>query len=302
VIDPHLRDVIERSIKERYYPDRTWAAGLHDARAAGAPKVALDRLAGWLPSGRVDQKRLDATAVLTAMALHQAPEGREATFRLQVTEAWREVMAGIDQSIELGNADRAAGDVLDELQLRATDYRHLVNDATVRLVAADFARYTAFRLTDEARVDAVLELRRRHDLLSPEDLHRWLEAQSLSEEEFEALVDEEARTSWLLRVHQLDVRERLGHELQAAGLHGELVERAEDKRATLARAGLSSPTLGDVGMDEDELLDWYFTEVIGQRRPRDIETFARRSGFPDGVNLQRAVLRELVYRRELDRR
>src|SRR5262245_61901218 len=51
-----------------FYPERGWERLLPDAAAAGFDPEGCRRLAGWLPAGRVDQKRLDALALLRQVA------------------------------------------------------------------------------------------------------------------------------------------------------------------------------------------------------------------------------------------
>lgn len=77
--------------KALFYKERSYAAMLAAARAAGVPEPALAAIVAWLPAGRIEQKRLDAEAVLDAVRAHltAAPEPPGVTWRLAETVAWR---------------------------------------------------------------------------------------------------------------------------------------------------------------------------------------------------------------------
>ncbi|MGE5268142.1 MAG: TfuA-like protein [Thiohalocapsa sp.] len=77
--------------KSLFYKERSWGAVLRGAAAGSFPKAALDRLAAWLPTGRIDQKRRDAEAMLAAMRAHLAarPGKLRVTYELADTVAWR---------------------------------------------------------------------------------------------------------------------------------------------------------------------------------------------------------------------
>ena len=58
--------------KSLFYKDRTYEAMLSAATAQCISQDALSRFAGWLPNGKIDQKRLDALAMIAAMTEHAA--------------------------------------------------------------------------------------------------------------------------------------------------------------------------------------------------------------------------------------
>jgi hypothetical protein len=98
VIGGRTRRALVATAKAAFFPDRDYAALLARGRAVGLPEPELAALERWLPSGRVDQKRRDAVAMLVAMhallAIDPAParavvaferttfwDSAEATFR-----------------------------------------------------------------------------------------------------------------------------------------------------------------------------------------------------------------------------
>jgi hypothetical protein len=64
VIAPETGARLIALAKARYYPERSYAQLLLDARADGASGDELAALAAWLPQGKIEQKRADALALL----------------------------------------------------------------------------------------------------------------------------------------------------------------------------------------------------------------------------------------------
>ena len=59
--------------------------------------------------------------------------------------------------------------------------------------------------------------------------------------------------------------------------------------------------LEDAGLSEPELWKWFFEAVLHTAVPDDLEAYATRHDFKGIDGLRRAVLRELIYIRKLDR-
>jgi len=79
-----------RIAKTVFYKRRTYRAVLDDAAAAGLDAAALARLAAWLPSGRVDQKRGDALAMVDAVSVQLgAGTPLRVDYELADTAAWQ---------------------------------------------------------------------------------------------------------------------------------------------------------------------------------------------------------------------
>jgi len=90
VIDTTPAARLTKVAKELFYKDRTYRAILDAAAVAGLPAAALRALADWLPSGRIDQKRRDAEAMLAAIHAQLAARSPPpcVTWRLAETAAW----------------------------------------------------------------------------------------------------------------------------------------------------------------------------------------------------------------------
>jgi len=76
--------------KALFYKDRTYERIWRDAAEARIPAAQLRDVAAWLPSGRIDRKRLDAEMMLDAVGAHLAAEmpPMRVTYTLAETAAW----------------------------------------------------------------------------------------------------------------------------------------------------------------------------------------------------------------------
>lgn len=69
----------------RFYRERSWAALIGDARAAGLPRRQLDGLAAW---PKPDRKAADARLLLGRLATSREPAGRVARPAIRVPRTW----------------------------------------------------------------------------------------------------------------------------------------------------------------------------------------------------------------------
>ena len=77
--------------KSLFFKDRTWATVLAHPSLAKASRQDMKRLAGWLPQNRVEQKRIDALAMIGIMREHCSARKRRfrPAFKFQDTVNWR---------------------------------------------------------------------------------------------------------------------------------------------------------------------------------------------------------------------
>jgi hypothetical protein len=95
VISEATRRALVGKAKTAFFPNRRYSLLLAQGRAGGLPERELAALERWLPSGRVDQKRLDAVAMLEAMRNFLAgdPPPARADFALERTVFWERAEA-----------------------------------------------------------------------------------------------------------------------------------------------------------------------------------------------------------------
>jgi hypothetical protein len=90
VLTPALAVRLTEIAKALFYKKRTYDAVLEAAAASGLPAAPLRDFAAWPPSGRIDQKRRDAEAMLDAIRAHLAagPPPLRVSHELAETVAW----------------------------------------------------------------------------------------------------------------------------------------------------------------------------------------------------------------------
>ena len=252
------------------------------ASAAMALPNAAERLAQWLPTGRVDLKRDDATNLLDELAafMRADPAPMRVDYRFAWTDAWDALHA---RSAHCGTADA----VLDELRLQVDRLRTVRRAGLLRVLAGrEAGRRTA------SGGPAVERLRARLGLWRGAELDRWLAAHDLDRPGFAELADEEAMLDGLERSTGAALQHAMLAELRASGGYAALAERARRKSARLAAAGLDGLSARDAGVDLAPLLSSLAAQVDGT--PAEL---TRQLGFIDQPALEQAVLREHLFTR-----
>jgi hypothetical protein len=91
ILPPEIAGHLSATAKALFYKERTYDAILRAADAAGVPAAPLRDYTAWLPQGRVDQKRLDAEAMLQTIRAHLAAGAPplRVGYELAETVAWQ---------------------------------------------------------------------------------------------------------------------------------------------------------------------------------------------------------------------
>ena len=299
ILVSETRKRLEDLAKQLFYQERSWEA-LLDGAGQAPPAAELAPFRSWLPLGKVDQKRIDALAMLEAMRKRHsaACEPKRTSYTFQWTELWDKAMS---LSGALGNEPGPAGGLvlherlLDELRLDADLFERTSKQALLRLLA--------LRESDRLRLETSREkialiskrFRSQRGLFTRRDLDRWLEENDIDPASFENALEEDARIEDLeimarpaLDRHQLT-------ELRRGGVYRRLADRAAGKQAALAGMGLESAEPGTLGPSPAVLLAWYFETRLRRPIPEDVESAARRMGFQGASEFYRALLREFLY-------
>lgn len=103
IVTPAVAAELVGIAKSLFYKNRTYEAVLDAAADSGVSPEMLARLAGWLPAGKVDQKRLDALAMVKALAeqLERGVVPLKVSYELAHTFAWEEVRLRADAASEV---------------------------------------------------------------------------------------------------------------------------------------------------------------------------------------------------------
>jgi hypothetical protein len=218
--------------KALFYADRRYPELLR--RAAGVvPERELTGLGAWLPTGRADQKRDDAVAMLRAMgeAAGTGPAPRP-SFNFAYTEYWDRIRTNATaRAIGAGEGDEDLAPVLQELEGSEQEQRDARAAALLRALGLQKAR----RHGITANADAVqAEAAHLADRIAPEALPDWLRRQRLDEGGLDRLLAEEALLRRVVALMEPDITGALPDHLRITGSYGRLLARARARRGEAA--------------------------------------------------------------------
>jgi hypothetical protein len=255
--------------KALYFPERSYKHVFERARATALPEAELTALESWLPAGRVNQKRIDALAMLETMRhfLAANPARVRTSFHFEHTSLWEEAVAELLPVVQ-HKAEEALA--LDELRLNCIRFHELRREVLQTLLG-------------ESDTDAAGE---------PPPGGRS-DAQHLMEE----LARQDAKLRAQDEVPPVLIERQILARVRATGEYEKLLARAQDKRARLAEQA-DLPYADE--FSEPQLLqlrDWYFSRVTGGDMPEDLGRYLRDAGYPDEMRFHEAIFAEYVYRR-----
>ncbi|MGJ5204472.1 TfuA-like protein [Bradyrhizobium sp. HKCCYLR20261] len=303
VISETSRLILETLAQASFYPERSYPALLHSARADGRLAARdIDALEAWLPDHRIDQKREDALEMLRTMRRRMADEVKPKTvdYAFEHTQLWDGLMRDAERSAAA--SPEAAGmdgtpQLMDELRLLAVRGSDLSEKAIARSLAASEARRRGIRVDAQAVSAEIIRFRQSRDLMDPAQLEAWIARNGMSRSEFLELMLDEARIRSFKKGLNGSGLSALVDWVKIDGRFEELVTRARDKCDVLKQTELDrgdgSPA--DHGLSEDELMARYLPAVADDGDSQDDSELARSLGFSDRAALIQALLREHVY-------
>ncbi|QSQ23953.1 hypothetical protein JY651_02925 [Pyxidicoccus parkwayensis] len=297
VVTEDTRSTLERVAKSLFYVERAWPVILARGAREGVLPSQLKALEAWLPTGRVDQKKTDALALLRTLRERLAVGifPKTVSFPFQHTDAWEEARRRAGRLPLHRNAKPLEGvapeSLLDELRLRGA-LGTARRASMARALAVEEARRLR-REPGEEELRSTAEALLQERGLAPDAFERWQAEQQV--EDLGRLLRDESHVRWVETLFEPDVLRHLADHLRLTGEYSDLLERARDKERVLSAAGMSTPRLEDVGITEDSLWRWYFEERQGRQKPESLARAASDGGFPDVDSMRRAALRELCY-------
>jgi hypothetical protein len=297
ILTPGTRAELERIAKALFYPERSYPELLFQAREQGLPADELGRFRAWLPTGRVDQKREDALALLRVLKRHteEPVPPKRVTYTFEHTHFWEmATLSAGDLPVQADSDEVTQEALLEELRLGGEAYHQTRREALLHLLAVSDARRQGCTVDADTHRRVTEEFRRKHELYQPADVERWLREQHLTLEQLSELMRDEALLEWAQGWSSSEVSRRLPDQLRVSGQYSQLLKRARDKRRTLEARGLDNPSLAQTGLTADELVTWYAGH-IGQPIRGDLGLYARSLGFEDREMLLRAIVREYCY-------
>ncbi|HXV24206.1 MAG TPA: TfuA-like protein [Alphaproteobacteria bacterium] len=294
VLSAASRGALEEHAKSLFFPQRNWPAVFAGGRRLGIAEGELALLHGWLPGGRIDQKREDALAMLAAM--REAParsDPHRPSFRFEWTHYWDAMFA---RGRIGGAADEpeAVSDrsIVEELRLEGEEvYGRVAARTLLRLLAGAEARRMGLEPSDQDKRAVLTRLRADLGLFNRAQLQSWLERNHLRPAMLERLIGEQSRFEALTEMMRTSLDGPLLDELRLNGAYERLAERARGKRRALA--GLDPDTAP--AENTVALRLWFFEQRLGRALPEDIETYSHGLGFASLADFDSALRRERIY-------
>jgi hypothetical protein len=302
VISKKLRASLEKAAKEMFYPERNYPLLLRCASGCGLPKAQLDRLRQWLPQNGVNQKRQDAVAMLRLMRkrLVRGLKPKKISFCFEHTVMWESAWRQYGDLRFDSNAQPSMatlGPLLDELRLEGEQSRQHSLMALERFFAIQEAERLGMTVSNEGKGRTEIVFRRERGLVDAAQVEQWMNDNDLNDHQFDALMMDEARVRWVHERAQFASLSCLPEQLRLSGDYPRLAARAVAKDRLLESLGLKNPCLENADLTENQLLRWYFEELLRRAVPGDPNSYARNLGFASPDDFRRALLKEYLYRR-----
>lgn len=290
--------VLERIAKDTFFLERSYPRMLASAAQAGVRQDEQAAFKAFLETGRVNQKRADAVAMLRHMRTRFTgdPKPKQVGYSFEHTETWEE-MRRRARRLPLGEARRpgelgaAYERLLEELKVSGR-FASARRGAMARALALEEAARTKRMESKAALEQATTAFRSARGLHEASALDRWTLENRLNSKELQRLLEDETRITALEEAMEMDILRAMPDYLRVTGEYGSILDRIRDKQIALAACGLESPTFADAGVSEAELWRWYFEERLGLPTPPDLTRYAQSAGFADVYALRQAALRE----------
>lgn len=283
-----------------FYAQRSYEAVLALVKKDPDLAPCADALAPWLQTGRIDQKRRDALHMLHVMSEMErtSPGTKQVRFAFQRTTPWIDFCSRLDSSPPtqaMGHRAVPADAPLEELRLAGeAPYLEARARALQRLWGLGISDMHGLAVDGTAESNAA---RRREFAVSLgiDDAYAWGRQQGLSPTMLDSLLSDEERLQHLESLGRTSLPMQIRDLLRLEGRYAALTERSRRKAEALQIRGLNHPSLHDLGLQEDDVWDWYFNQHLGRPVPEDLPAYARTLDFANTLGLLRAVLREYCW-------
>lgn len=274
-LDRGEHDRLIELAKGRFYIERSFLQLRADARSAELGCAGDVELWQWLGDPERSIKRMDACAVIAEAiaAVGTTPPGLPA----EVPETGLVRRLRNDIGHRQGGSDATA--IVQELRLDPVAYQFVWEHA----LRTELAVREAERLRYEPPTPAVDSL-----------LHSMMPRSPLGHAQRARIARREASAHHVSRLIAAQIDHRLVDTLHALGLHTDVAERASRKAGRVGVVG-QRPRLPGPRPTDRELIEWYFTAVLGQPLPEEVERWAVTMGYRSTADFADALLREWAF-------
>lgn len=214
--------------KRLFYAERTFPGVFESVEGVDASE--LDQFRQWLPTGRVDQKRLDATAVVRLIDrfLAEGTEPKPVSYHFERTHHWEEMIRLCETRTRIGP------DALVLNELRHDQFR--MERAREGALGWWLGALQAERHRQLVDAEAILQqsaaLCRNHGLASEEDVEAWLRRQHTNREQLTRIFEISALLAHTAESAKVALEPVLLNYLRWTGEYHLLLDRAEARSPT----------------------------------------------------------------------
>jgi hypothetical protein len=299
VVSAGSHPVIEKAAKSLFFPQRNWAAIIEAAATLGVEKAELAALHDWLSSGRIDQKRADALAMLANIQMMLAqPTPSQPDFHFERTHLWEQRLANFpDATLVAESVATEHHGVIEELQLQGpVPYSQARTAAGLQHFASLEAQRQKLETSLEAKCKELARMREKLGITTRAELESWLLRNDLDEASLEKLIEDRARSGGALGWAAENLKQGLVGHLRLSGAYERLIERARHKEHVVASLVAQGGT-PESGPGTVQLRLWFFEQRLGMPMPADITGFVGDLGFAELADFDGAIFREWLYLR-----
>ncbi|SHO58927.1 TfuA-like protein [Vibrio quintilis] len=294
IIDRETEAQLITALKQEWYPDRSYTQLLACAENLLSTE-AWHQLKQFTESRAVDIKKQDACQLLTRLAqisdTEQLP-AKQVSYHFAPTDAWERLVAELNHHRKLQQHAISPEALWRELKLDGCFFERR-QQALCRKSALRSAQRHHPELEGNPKQTALLELAFQQSACVGQDvdfeqLGQWLNTQQLSMTEFDTLVNRQALLVWLSQIdHQIEdeMIDILRLDQTFADYHARMTGKQHIPQATLAA----------LGINEEELWQWFFTERHPQKEPLNPEQCWAAFGFQSAEEMRSAVLQDYQY-------
>jgi AraC-like DNA-binding protein len=292
--------------KDLFYPDRLYPNLLKHAQLAGAPSAEIEALRAWLPTGKIDQKRLDAISMLQAIAqtLEIETQPMHVTYSFNYTDLWEQAIQQAGNLIleEDKPSEVIFGeDLIEELCLNVEQYSQVYEAAILRLLLMAEAQRQGVKVDEESLYNTIVEFRIEHKLLEPEELEKWLVGNHLDQAEFVKIMIETTLTKRIRSDLADRVVKELPNELRLKNHYVHCIQRASKKRLLLTDSPQNERVYcPNTAPDNDkELIMWFLERQPQLAKDLTQSEIASKLGFDNPEKMMQSFKREWLYQYEI---
>jgi predicted 2-oxoglutarate/Fe(II)-dependent dioxygenase YbiX len=301
IIRPETAEAIRACARELFYKDRTYdhiLFRLRDRDPDAAQQEELHSFEQWVVGGRVDQKRIDAVAMLEQIQadFRDGVTPKQVAYHFEYTSFWDDFWrssVSFDQKAPAAHDGVLIDDLIEELIVAGMAPRAQTG-AMMRHLAIREAQ-SKVEITDQQLEQTARDFRLARDLHDLDDLARWLQRNELTRESFLRFLEKEAFVRWVKSMFRSDSHTALVDHLRSTGEFEALAVRVRDKRRVVGASGVEACGLKALGLTEEELLRWHFTERQRRTVPKNLDAYLKENGVSSVQEFVRMLVRERQY-------